>query len=830
MADAKWGQHRVNMKGRQDEKKTLGGVLKNKGNEYLGAGRALEALDLYNQAVVLDPSNHLIYSNRCAALTQLEEYQEALKDADRVLKLMPGWPMGYFRRGTALVYMQQYQLATETYQKGLALLPDNVQLREALDHCRHQMIIDEQQQHKQQQQQQQQQHNHPHSQKQHQQTEKPILQSNQNVEEDDDIEEDDEEVDVNSTSSLDDLCDELMLETEIEDISYNTSIADELALAKDRKESVCVEKKEDRIDKIGSSNMHSCNDDQENKSKHLKNIENQQMAKYETENHISTVLGDANKSTQKENSREIVRSGNSEITPDKEQTEVNSHNVTSKDDVEKNNDSNKKNGSKNDFEEETINTDGSALQSGVTLIDSNGNEQNIIYNTNKKEKEYKHYLKATDKLTLDSEKDLVDYQQEKSALQEDDIDSRQIKNAKEIENQREVDFDMNNQHTEDEIIIESIKTGNKESLKSISHKEFESNGMEIQTKEKIKEISYETDNESISIHEYNDDQSRQLRVRNAVGILAVPYKMVLLIYRMLVLVGDIVKLLFVSVYLTALNIWQLWKPPLKKSVLGDVVLVTGAGHGIGKELALQYAQLGAKVVCWDINQVNNNSTVREIKSSGGVAWGYKCDVSRREDVRASAQMVRDEIGEVTILVNNVGTMPCKPFLKHTPDDIENLYRTNVFAHFWTVREFLPSMIGSGHGHVVAMSSVGGMMGLSNVVPYCSTSFAVRGLMEGLVEELRYGGRNPNIKLTCVLPSVVDTGLVQNPRIRFPAITPIISPAEAAALVIQGQRLNFETVCIPPKYYYAHAVARLLPKNVRKSIRDFMNTGVDETAI
>ncbi len=80
--------------------------------------------------------------------------------------------------------------------------------------------------------------------------------------------------------------------------------------------------------------------------------------------------------------------------------------------------------------------------------------------------------------------------------------------------------------------------------------------------------------------------------------------------------------------------------PYIKSVSGEVALVTGAGHGIGRQLALQLAALGASVVCWDIHEENCTRTANDIKRAGGKAWAFKCDVSDREEVAKVAEETR----------------------------------------------------------------------------------------------------------------------------------------------------------------------------------------------
>lgn len=101
-----------------------------------------------------------------------------------------------------------------------------------------------------------------------------------------------------------------------------------------------------------------------------------------------------------------------------------------------------------------------------------------------------------------------------------------------------------------------------------------------------------------------------------------------------------------------------------------------------------------------------------------------------------ANRIINEVGHVSVVVNNAGIMPSHPLLKHNESEIRQMFEVNVFANFWILESFLPHMVAKGRGHVIAMSSMAGMIGLNNLVPYCATKFAVRGLMEGLAEEIR----------------------------------------------------------------------------------------------
>lgn len=94
-----------------------------------------------------------------------------------------------------------------------------------------------------------------------------------------------------------------------------------------------------------------------------------------------------------------------------------------------------------------------------------------------------------------------------------------------------------------------------------------------------------------------------------------------------------------------------------------MALVTGAGQGIGRELALELAKFGAIVICVDIRQETNEETMRLIQGMRGLAFAYTCDVSNREEVEEMQRAIKSEVGDVSILVNNAGVLACRPFLQ-----------------------------------------------------------------------------------------------------------------------------------------------------------------------
>ncbi|KAG6441858.1 hypothetical protein O3G_MSEX002081 [Manduca sexta] len=289
-----------------------------------------------------------------------------------------------------------------------------------------------------------------------------------------------------------------------------------------------------------------------------------------------------------------------------------------------------------------------------------------------------------------------------------------------------------------------------------------------------------------------------------------------------------ILVLYIKMTLTWFHcLYQFFVPQEPKSVSGEIILITGAGHGMGRETAMRFARLGGIIVCVDINPAGNQETVDMIKENKGKAHRYECDVTDRDAVNALAEKIRREVGEVTMLVNNAGIMPCKPLLQQSVKEIRSTFDVNILAHLWLLQAFLPSMMERNHGHIVAMSSMAGVVGLRNLVPYCATKFAVKGLMEALHEELREDPRDfSGIKFTVIYPYIVDTGLCKNPKIKFPSLMKILTPQEASDSIVDAVRRNYFEITIPSSLYYINTICRLFPRAVPIYLKDFLDSGLE----
>ncbi|NXX70066.1 S16C6 reductase, partial [Spizella passerina] len=146
---------------------------------------------------------------------------------------------------------------------------------------------------------------------------------------------------------------------------------------------------------------------------------------------------------------------------------------------------------------------------------------------------------------------------------------------------------------------------------------------------------------------------------------------------------ETLKVIVLLVYYLLESLVFLVVPVRKKNVSGEIVLITGAGSGIGRLLAVKFASLGATVVLWDINQEGLNCTVGLVKQKGaGRVHSYVCDCSKRQDIYRVADQVKKEVGDVSILINNAGIVVGKRFLDSPDSLVDKTMEVNIMAHFW----------------------------------------------------------------------------------------------------------------------------------------------------
>jgi glucose 1-dehydrogenase len=191
-----------------------------------------------------------------------------------------------------------------------------------------------------------------------------------------------------------------------------------------------------------------------------------------------------------------------------------------------------------------------------------------------------------------------------------------------------------------------------------------------------------------------------------------------------------------------------------------VCMVTGAGSGIGKAVALQLAREGGKVVVVDLNEQHGRQTVQEISSAHGQALFVKCDVGDPAEVAAAVQTTVERWQKVDVAVNDAAMMTFTPIVALSLDDWDKVLHVNLRSVFLLCKSVVPRM--PAGGAIVNISSVHAHETTKNVVPYATSKGAMEAFTRGFSEEIA----PKKIRINCVAPGAVDTPMLwNNPNIK-----------------------------------------------------------------
>ncbi|KAI6216979.1 hypothetical protein M3Y99_01789500 [Aphelenchoides fujianensis] len=254
----------------------------------------------------------------------------------------------------------------------------------------------------------------------------------------------------------------------------------------------------------------------------------------------------------------------------------------------------------------------------------------------------------------------------------------------------------------------------------------------------------------------------------------------------------------------------------EKSVEGEVVLITGAGSGIGRELARRFAKKGARLVLWDLNAEQNEETRRILEADGCKhAECHTVDVGDKRRVYEAAERV----GHVDILISNAGIVHGKKLLDCSDELMEKTMQVNMNALFYLSKAFLPGMIERDHGHFVIIASMAGKVGVAGLADYCASKFGAVGFAEALRAELRI--RSPNLHVTLICPYYINTGMFDGVESSSPLLLPILAPDYAADRIMETILTN-SIMCYLPRFCYLIMAAKeFLPTRAAEVIADFV---------
>lgn len=254
---------------------------------------------------------------------------------------------------------------------------------------------------------------------------------------------------------------------------------------------------------------------------------------------------------------------------------------------------------------------------------------------------------------------------------------------------------------------------------------------------------------------------------------------------------------------------------------GRTAVVTGAGSGIGRALALALARRGANLAISDIDLEGLEETVRLCGPAEGKIEPYRLDVADRPAVVEHAGQVAETFGSVNLVINNAGVAIGATIEDTSFEDMDWLLGINLHGVINGTKAFLPHLIASGDGHVVNLSSVFGLIAPAYNGAYSTAKFGVRGFTEALRQEMIITGRP--VKAHSVHPGGIRTNIARNARIKDSAREATAgkdpamefdrflrtSPDKAAATILAGVDADKARILVGPDAYVIAALPRIL---------------------
>ena len=214
-----------------------------------------------------------------------------------------------------------------------------------------------------------------------------------------------------------------------------------------------------------------------------------------------------------------------------------------------------------------------------------------------------------------------------------------------------------------------------------------------------------------------------------------------------------------------------------KSLHGKVALVTGAGRGIGKAIALLLAESGCRLILAARTAAQLAGVRDEIQQGGGAATMIAADLTRAEDIETLVAESGRAYGSVDFLINNAGWGKRASVVRAEVADLDRTFYVNLRAPMLLAKYLLPAMLEKGEGAVINIGSVSGKSGEADGAAYSASKFGLIGFTQSLYEEVREHG----IKVAVILPGFVDTPMI--PPVKHLDRSKMIQPDDIAQAVL-----------------------------------------------
>ena len=214
-------------------------------------------------------------------------------------------------------------------------------------------------------------------------------------------------------------------------------------------------------------------------------------------------------------------------------------------------------------------------------------------------------------------------------------------------------------------------------------------------------------------------------------------------------------------------------------------LITGAGKGIGKAVAIALAKEGVNVILVARTQSDLDQVAQEVNALGVKSLTLIADVANINSVNAAVEKALTEFKTIDILINNAGIAAFGKFLELEPEAWERIIQVNLMGTYYVTRAILPNMIERQTGDIINISSTAGLSGNALTSAYSASKFAVLGLTESLMQEVR----KYNIRVTALTPSTVATNMAKELKLTDGNPDKVMQAEDMAELIIAQLKLN-----------------------------------------
>ncbi|MFM9962131.1 MAG: SDR family oxidoreductase [Planctomycetaceae bacterium] len=246
------------------------------------------------------------------------------------------------------------------------------------------------------------------------------------------------------------------------------------------------------------------------------------------------------------------------------------------------------------------------------------------------------------------------------------------------------------------------------------------------------------------------------------------------------------------------------------------VLITGSGHGLGRELAKTFAKSGCEIIVTDRDADRVAETVALLTKSNLRAFGYPMDVTNAASVQDVHDLVLSEHGPIDILINNAGIVSGGTF-EHVPlERHKMIFEVNCLGPVTVTHTLLPELLDRPEAHIVNIASASALLPLPFAATYASSKWAMLGFSESLLEELRLTGHG-HVHVTTVCPGYIATGMFNGTKTPF--LMPMLTPNALAERIVRAVQSNGEMLLTPWQVKFLPLIKALLPRPVQRWLGD-----------